>query len=158
METSPTPDIRALEERLEVLEAERQILRTMYRYMHSMDYGHADEWVDCFTPDGTLHVHGRAGGTRRAEGRTALAEFMTGHIRAAGQYNKHLLFDPILTVQGSEATAMSYIATLVEHDGKPAVGVFGRYLDRFVQCPDGVWRLKERRIEQEAGTPIRRIE
>ena len=35
----------------------------------------------------------------------------------------------------------------------PAIKSFGRYRDVLVRCPDGRWRIKERRNEREAGRP-----
>src|SRR5260221_9684548 len=41
---------------IEKLLAEREIMRTQHRYSHAVDYNVEDEWVDCFTEDGTYTV------------------------------------------------------------------------------------------------------
>ncbi len=50
--------------RVEALEAERDILDTMYRYAHTIDVGDSDGWADCFTEDGVFNVTTRAGWVR----------------------------------------------------------------------------------------------
>ena len=45
--------------RLKLLEDERAILRTLYRYGHGVDAGEEEAWVDCFTEDGRFFAHGR---------------------------------------------------------------------------------------------------
>lgn len=143
-------DLSALAARLRMLEEERSILRTLYRYLHSVDYGQEREGVDCFTEDGACEWRRRRGGGHREEGRTALARYLAGHTRAPAKYHKHLLIEPRIAVNGDEARVDSYFARLDEEDGKPYISSFGRYLDRMVKCPDGVWRFKERVVEVEA--------
>jgi len=48
MENPRQVDVQELVRRLAALEAERAILRSLYRYGHSIDYGLEREWVDCF--------------------------------------------------------------------------------------------------------------
>ena len=61
MENPQQIDVEELVRRLAALEAERAILRTLYRYGHSIDYGLEQEWVDCFTEDGVFDVRRRVG-------------------------------------------------------------------------------------------------
>ena len=42
--------------RLELIEAEREIVRTIYQFGHTIDYGLEAEWLDCFLPDGDALV------------------------------------------------------------------------------------------------------
>ena len=58
MENSQQVDVQELLRRLAALEAERAILRTLYRYGHSIDYGLEQEWVDCFIEVSTDYPHG----------------------------------------------------------------------------------------------------
>jgi len=48
--------VAELEARLNLLEAERGILQTLYRYGHVVDYGPVDQRLDCFTEDGVFHL------------------------------------------------------------------------------------------------------
>jgi len=146
-------DLSALQARLRALEEERNILRTLYRYGHTMDYGPGEEWVDCFTEDGVFAAPRREGGGHRQEGRAALTAFMANHSRAPAKYHKHLLIEPRISINGNEARVESYFARLDETRGEPYLQSFGRYKDRLVKCPDGVWRFKERIAEVEAIVP-----
>jgi SnoaL-like protein len=152
MENPQQIDVQELVRRLAVLEAERAILRALYRYGHSIDYGLEQEWVDCFTEDGVFDVRRRVGlASARYEGRAALAAFIAQHTRAPGRYHKHMLMEPVISVNGDQATVQSYFTRLdATRDGRPFIRAFGRYVDRMVQEVDGAWRFKERIAEVES--------
>ncbi|MBI2867803.1 MAG: nuclear transport factor 2 family protein [Chloroflexi bacterium] len=141
-----------LQARLALLEEERAILRTLYRYGHSIDYGLEHDWVDCFTEDGAFDVRRRAGPAgKRHAGRAALAAFVAQHTRAPAKYHKHLLIEPVITSDSAQAKAVSYFARLDESAAKvPFVRSFGRYHDTMLKCADGRWRFKERIADVEA--------
>jgi len=132
--------------RVEKLEAERDILRTLYRYGHTIDVGDEDGWADCFAEGGEFATNPRMDGYRpyRIAGRRALAEFVHNHTRPPGLWHKHLLIEPLIEIDGETARVNSYFAVLTEHEGGPIVRVFGRYVDRMRRDPDGVWRFVER--------------
>ncbi len=135
------------------LMAERAVLDTLYRYGHSIDYGLEEEWLDCFAAGGAFDVRYRVGAkpSRRFEGHDDLGGFIAAHSRAPHRWHKHLLFEPVVTVDGDRATARSYFARLdAGDDGAPFVRAFGRYLDQLVRDPDGRWRFVERIAEVEA--------
>ncbi len=152
MENPRQVDVQELIRRLAALEVERAILRTLYRYGHSIDYGLEQEWVNCFTEDGVFDVRRRVGpASVRYEGRAALAAFIAQHTRAPGRYHKHMLMEPAIIVNGEQATVQSYFTRLdATRDGRPFIRAFGRYLDRMVKGVDGVWRFTERVAEVEA--------
>ena len=136
-----------------LLMAERAVLDTLYHYGHSIDYGLEQDWLDCFAPDGAFDVRYRVGAkpSRRFEGRDALAGFVAAHSRAPQRWHKHLLFEPMVEVDGDRASARSYFARLdADDNGVPFVRAFGRYLDELVRGPDGRWRFTERVAEVEA--------
>lgn len=138
-----------------LLMAERGVLGTLYRYGHSIDYGLEPEWLDCFAPDGAFEVRYRVAAkpSRRFEGRDDLARFIAAHSRAPHRWHKHLLFEPLITVDGGRARVRSYFARLdADGDGTPFVRAFGRYLDELVRGSDGKWRFAERIAEVEAAT------
>ena len=143
-------DLRA---QVALLMAERAVLDTLYRYGHSIDYGLEEDWLDCFEPDGAFDVRYRVGAkpSRRYEGRDDLAAFIAAHSRAPHRWHKHLLSEPLVTVDGDRARARSYFARLdADNDGTPFVKAFGRYLDELVRGPDGRWRFVQRVAEVEA--------
>ena len=142
-----------LREQVALLMAERAVLDTLYRYGHSIDYGLEEDWLDCFEPDGAFDVRYRAGArpSRRYEGRDGLTAFIAAHSRAPDRWHKHLLFEPLVTVDGDRARARSYFARLdAGHDRTPFVRAFGRYLDELARGSDGRWRFVERVAEVEA--------
>jgi ketosteroid isomerase-like protein len=145
--------------RLRLLEEERSILRTLYRYGNAIDYGQTDEFLDCYTDDAVFEFHAvnppSAGGERlmrRFAGREQLAEFFAGHTHAPDRYHKHMLVEPVVDIIGDDARVQSYFARIDEADGRVIIRAMGRYLDKLVKCPDGVWRITERICEIEGRT------
>ena len=145
--------IRELASRLEALEDERSILQTLHRYCHTIELGLEREWVDCFTEDGAFVMHWRDQQGVRSVGRAELAAFIAHHSRAPGRYHKHLYAVPIITLEGSTATATGYVVRIDDDEGTPVVWSFGRYHDKMVKGADGAWRIKERRLELDALHP-----
>jgi 3-phenylpropionate/cinnamic acid dioxygenase small subunit len=141
--------------RVTALEAERDILHNMYRYAHTIDVGDSEGWADCFTADGAFQTRGAREeiyAPYRIEGRAALVDFVDHHTRPPGLWHKHMLVEPIVEIDGEEASAQSYFAVLVEQDGHPIVRVMGRYVDR-LRREDGRWRFAERNAFIESLTP-----
>jgi hypothetical protein len=141
-------ELGQLSRRLELLEAERGVLRTLHAYGHATDRGDVDAFADCFTVDGVCDVQDPARGSveRSVEGRAALQELMRGFARPPESRHRHLLIEPVINVQSdlAGATAVSYFAVLRERDGVPFLWAFGRYIDELVCETDGVWRLRRR--------------
>ena len=145
----------AIDERLlTTMLDERAILRTLYTYAQAIDYGEAARWTDCFTEDGIFQVD-FAGDvpSMRFVGRAALADFVANHPHAPEHLHKHLLLNPLIDIQGDQATVASYFEMLLEIDGLPQTYCFGRYLDRMSRCADGVWRFVERKAEVQSSRP-----
>lgn len=153
--------------RLELIEAERDILATLHRYGHSIDYGEEAAWVDCFTEDGVFDVRFVSAaqaqprdwgfGTphpqgARFSGRDELRRYVARHSRAPAAWHKHFMVQPQITLapQGGEARVRSYFARLDAVDGQRVIHAFGRYQDEMVHCPDGAWRFRQRICEIES--------
>lgn len=139
--------------RLQVLEDERGVLATLYRYGHALDYGAEADWVDCFTP--TAHYEVRepwAGpaGVRSYDGRDELTAFAAAHTRAPERFHKHVVVDPVIAADGDRATAVSYFLRLDDVGGEREVYAFGRYRDELVRGADGWWRFAVRVAEVES--------
>lgn len=145
------PGMDSLIERLELLEDERAILQTLYSYGHYIDYGLEQEWVGLFTADGIYEIHIRhPESVIRNEGSQAIARFIAGHSRAPAKYHKHLLIEPIITLDSKDrATVQSYFLRVDEGEGRLYILSFGRYRDRLVK-QNGRWLFKERICEVEA--------
>jgi ketosteroid isomerase-like protein len=140
---------------LELLEDERAITHTLVAYGHAIDYGDEEAWVRCFADDGIFDIRGRESGHPhgRIVGRQELRRFIVRHTRAPERWHKHLLIDPMITIDGTTAHCISYYAVLMEHDGAPIVRVFGRYRDRLTKEEDGAWRFAERVAQVESMRP-----
>jgi len=148
-----------LEEQVSRSEDERGILATLYKYGHSIDYGLEADWVECFAEDGAFDMRRRpdfapAEGQRH-QGRKALAAFVATHTRAPARWHKHMVVEPVVTVDGDGATVTSYFLRMDEDEGgsDAYAFAFGRYRDRMVRCEDGVWRFQERVVEIESLHP-----
>ena len=153
--------------RLAHLEAERDILRTLYAYSHHLDLGQDEAWVGVFTEDGAIDVHYLpeklaaarvAEGTRhetgvRHEGRRQLLAFVAGHDHPPRRF-KHLLIEPRITVEGDSAGGVSYLVRVDDVGGGDLrVTSFGRYVDRYRRVGPGNWRIAERVVLLEGAFP-----
>lgn len=158
MSTHQLSDVLA---RLARLEAEREIVDTIHRFGHSIDYGLEQDWLDCFLPDGELEIVSAAGPGRIAggtvtergavhQGREQLAAWIAGHSRPPVRYHKHLYLEPRITLDGDTASSVTYMTRVDRVDGIPLILAFGRYHDSWRRCEDGRWRLRKRQIEVEA--------
>lgn len=159
-------ELAELRARVEHLEAERAIQRTLYRYGHAIDYGDEPTWVGLFLPDATYELRYRLDGgenggegarVRLFQGHDEIAGFVAGHTRAPSFFHKHVLVEPMITVDGDRATAVSYFERLDEIDGDRRIKAFGRYLDDLERCPDGRWRFRRRLAEIESYDPRPRV-
>lgn len=142
-----------IEDRLRLLEDEQDILRTLYAYGHSIDYGLEADWLDCWTEDAVLKWPNRD----PIKGHAALLAAFHKHTHAPQAYHKHVVVEPRIFIDGDRATAQTMFARLDRYASGPAVRSFGRYLDVLVRCKDGRWRFLERVAEREASraeTPI----
>jgi SnoaL-like domain len=142
----------ALAARLQALEDEREILRTLHQYGHSMDYGPDAEFVDCFTPEGVWDVRMRSAsaGSFQCRGQREIEASLAAQttMRAPALYAKHLVMDPQIVVTGDEASVVSYFLRVEPRDSAPTqIVASGRYLDQLVRCADGRWRFTERIAE-----------
>jgi len=143
-----------IEARLALLEDEREVLRTLHRYAHAVDYGDEDGWVDLFTDDG-LFVSRTAldpAPVTRFAGHAELRGFIENHTRVPERLHKHMIVEPLIDVDGDTASATSYLFVLMEHEDQPVIRVLGRYVDRLRRCADGRWRFTERVAELDAFT------
>lgn len=144
--------IAALSARLQLLEDERAILETLYRYGHAMDYGPDSDWLSCFTERGVWDVRMRRNpaGSFCCRGQEELRASLAGQasVRAPALYAKHLLSEPRIDVCGDRATVDSYFLRVEPRDAGPSqIVASGRYRDRMVRCDDGRWRFLERIAE-----------
>lgn len=144
--------------RLDILEAERDITRTLYRYAHAIDRGEEEAWVDCFTREGRFLV--TSPDPQRApidvRGADALLAFAQRHTRPPELYHQHCLIEPIIDIDLAvgQARCVSYMFTFMRWNGTdPVMRTFGRYIDELSRGEDGCWRIVLRHAELDAVRP-----
>jgi len=160
-------DLSNVLQRLSALEAEKNILRTLYQYGHCIDYGDRTGWLDCFTADAVFELkyqqangpvprtHGEGETTDkgiRYSGRDALKSFVETHTSAPQMWHKHLLIEPCISLanDGRSASVTSYFLRVDDRSGERIIMAFGRYIDSLVLEADGRWRFKHRTAEIES--------
>jgi hypothetical protein len=135
---------KSLEERIQLLEDERDIVRTMCQYSRGIDYGSEEDFADCWIDAAVWEASRRGQLTRRSEGIAQILDFFRKHTHAPEHYHKHPMLEPIINIKGDRAEAESYFLRIDEHPEGPYIYSFGRYRDRLVRCPDGRWRFEWR--------------
>jgi hypothetical protein len=145
--------VSSIEERLAVLETEREIMRTMQAYGHSLDYGDEDEWIDCWLEGAVLHWPNPPYTKAPFRGHDELLGAFRGHTHAPVIFHKHVIWEPRIEIDGDSARVETYYARLDDCEDDPYIRSYGRYLDVLKSCPDGRWRFEERRAHPEAASP-----
>jgi 3-phenylpropionate/cinnamic acid dioxygenase small subunit len=131
-----------------VLEEKDAIRELMARYCFHFDNGEFTAWLDLFAPDGVFDL-GKMG---RFAGRESLQKFLASLPLTNGvPLMKHCVMNSIVTVNGEQATAQSYVVVLRGGDHL-AVTLAGRYDDRLTKTADG-WRFKERTVHFDLMSP-----
>src|SRR3954471_21604999 len=104
----PIDRLAELEHRLARLEDERAVLRRLYAYGHAIDSGDEAGWVSCFTEDGVFAARMETRNWFRFSGRAELEAFIAAHTRPPDPAHKHLVFQPLIELDGDAATCLSY--------------------------------------------------
>ena len=137
--------------RLRRLEDERAIVATLHRYGHSIDYGDEARFLDCFTDDGVFDVHWQGGeSVMTLYGRGELEQFISRHSRSPEGRHKHVVVEPLITVDGDAAQCSAYFFLLHDVGDEPVLRMFGRYTDTLARGADGRWRFTVRRADVES--------
>jgi uncharacterized protein (TIGR02246 family) len=135
--------------RLQALEDEQQITRTLYRYAHAQYNGDRAMFLDCFTEDATI-VRTRHG--REVSGREAISAFFDAITHAPEALHKHVVVEPVIDIHGDTAEVSSDFLYVQDRNG-PMISHFGHYRDVLVRCVDGAWRLARKELQTEAVAP-----
>jgi ketosteroid isomerase-like protein len=142
-----------LEARIQRLEDERDIVRTLYRYASGLDYGPREAFLDVFVENGVWMRDTPRFGPRTFNGHAELRKMWDDHTHAPTIFHKHLIGNAQVDVDGDTATATSYLFFVPEHPEGPYIRAFSRCKDKLIRCADGAWRIVERRAELEATSP-----
>lgn len=146
-------------ERLKTLEDLNAIANVLFSYAHFIDRGEVDQLIDLFTPNARFRARVLlpSGDFDKdmidISGHEALRQFGERIFRNnstppnEGQVN--VVSQPLITLNGDEATAWTYQTIVRGASGQREVTSFGRYQDVLVRCGDGRWRLQDRISEVE---------
>ena len=123
------------------------IQQLLYRYCFVVDSGTPDEIASLFHESATL-VPVYSGG-QPCKGRAAIREWYAAYdrdFRSAVNHLRHCVTNPLIDVQGSEATARCYLTadSISKNQGAPRTAL-GYYVDHLIK-DGGRWYFKERKI------------
>ncbi len=136
--------------RIQRLEDRAAILEVLAAYGQALDYGDVEALLDCFTPDAVRETRRPDGSVNRWTGEAGTETFARTHTHAPELYHKHVVVDTLLTLDGDEADAVSYMFRFEPRpDGPSFIWGMGRYLDHLQRGADGRWRISHRVAEIE---------
>lgn len=128
-----------------LLEEKDAIHETLANYCFYVDAGELDQWANLFTEDATFD----AGALAKCTGRATIQRFLAAALRPWSTTMppmKHCVMNEIITVNGDEARAKSYIIViLAPGEGQLSIGLAGRYEDQLVK-QEGRWLFKTRTV------------
>jgi len=158
-------ELESLIARVQRLEDEQAILHLLYKYCHSLDAGHPDDWLSCFDenveyevrypvpPEPARVAAGRLeGNSVHHRGLTELRAFVTSVISRGGPTRKHVISEPRIDIDGDTGRGTTYYFTLDMSGGAPEVLTFGRYLDRYRRIGDR-WLIATRVVATDGQRP-----
>lgn len=137
------PDLRALEQRLQVLEDREAIRSLILAYGEAHDHRDYRRFAALFAREGEW-VSGM-GSARGPEAIFRLMDEMIGHDpKPQGSGTYHVLSNEQITIDGDQASAMTkWIYITPAQDGGPDIVLLGHYNDKFLR-EDGVWKFLRR--------------
>jgi ketosteroid isomerase-like protein len=121
------------------IEDHEAIRELLHKYCHYVDSADTEGWLSLYVDDGSLDMG--MGGPPFA-GKEALRTFASARRPGTGL---HLSANPIITVDGNEATVVSYVVVIGGNDD-PRVRLAGRYEDRMRRA-GSQWRFVTRRLD-----------
>jgi uncharacterized protein (TIGR02246 family) len=119
-----------------------EIRRLTAEYNRAFDESRAEDWANCFTPDGFFE---RSNAGRSYQGREEIAELCRSYPVAG----RHITGEHIIQVDGDTATQTCYLLYL-DRNKNFAVDMFGVYNDELVRR-DGKWLFKTRLLKVDEG-------
>jgi hypothetical protein len=122
---------------------DREDIRVLHaRYCWTIDLGHFDQWIDCFTEDGTFESP-RFG---KHSGRDGLRRFAALYKESLGGAQVlHVVANPAFDLDGDTGTGNAHLLYYHCKDGKVQQCTVGYYKDRLRKTPAG-WRFASRQV------------
>lgn len=120
-----------------------------HRYCHHIDHGNYDDWANLFTEDGAFH----RSPTEVYHGHDELLTFASEVFDDEYDYSAHFVTNPIITVDGDEATGQWYLyLPLVKSDG--TVGWLQADYDDTYRRIDDQWLIETVHITPNASRSV----
>ena len=115
----------------------------MYMYCYRMDAGEFDAWAELFTVDGVFEP----APDQECHGRVAIRDYIGSVLsdKGDGPSRKHLTINPVITLAGDEANAISNVLVVLGFGNDISIGLAGRYEDHVI-FQGGNWRFKRRKV------------
>ena len=126
-----------------------EIRQLLARYNFAIDFGHIDDWVETFVPEGKFSCVGLPedaplGGTH--EGKDALRSYAESHFGVNQGRARHWNWNLIIEGNGDTATMQCYLNAYSAGQGESALfRVTGVYRDRLSRTESG-WKFVEREV------------
>lgn len=124
-------------DRLQRLETREQLKELRAKYCYYVDEQHWAPFFDLFVPDSTLDF----GGMGVYEGRDGLERFAAEFVEAQLEGSAHMLSNPILEIEGDEATGRWYIESPLTFVDGTGGWRQGWYRDEYRRL-DGTWKIE----------------
>ena len=126
-----------------------EIRQLLARYNFAIDFGHIDDWVETFVPEGKSSCVGLPedaplGGTH--EGKDALRSYAESHFGVNQGRARHWNWNLVIEGNGDTATMQCYLNAYSAGQGESALfRVTGVYRDRLSRTESG-WKFVEREV------------
>ena len=122
---------------------DREQIRELYaRYAITIDNERFEDWVQCFTPDGTFDspIYGQF------PGHDKLREFSQSYYRSwEGGKVRHMMVNVSFDIDGDNATGFCNLIYFSIKDGKTEMAAVGGYNDK-LRKDRGEWRFSYRKV------------
>jgi 3-phenylpropionate/cinnamic acid dioxygenase small subunit len=122
---------------------DREEVRALHaRYCLSIDTARADDWIDCFTEDGSFESP-RFG---KHSGRDGLRRFAAIYKESLGGAQVlHVVANPAFDLDGDSGAGVSYLMYYHCKDGRVQQCTVGYYTDKLRKTPHG-WKFASRHV------------
>ena len=126
-----------------------EIRQLLGRYNFAIDFGHIDDWVETFIPEGTFSCVGLPDGAPlggKHHGETGLRAYAESHFAINQGRARHWNWNLVIEGSGDTATMQSYLNAHSAGQGDSAVlRATGVYRDRLSRTENG-WKFAEREV------------
>jgi hypothetical protein len=120
-----------------------QIQQLYARYAWALDDRRDEDWLQCFTEDGTVESTQFG----RFQGREELRRFLIKYQNAFKTMQlRHLNSNLLIDISGDQAEGRCYLVLYSSRRGKGDINAIGIYRDELHQVGDGRWLFASRRV------------